>query len=96
MLEHHANAQLPRLRRIAYLHALPLPEHFTAVALGDPVNDLHQRTFARAVFTEQGMDLTRRDAQVDGVVGQTTGVAFADLAQLQARWGRGDGHDRLD
>jgi hypothetical protein len=42
------------------------------------------------------MDFPRRDAQVDGVIGQTTGVAFADMAQLQARSKRGDWHDRLD
>jgi hypothetical protein len=42
------------------------------------------------------MDFPWRDAQVDGVVGQATGVAFTDVAQLQAREGWRDWHDRLD
>jgi hypothetical protein len=67
------------------VHPLTLPEHFAGIGLGHAVDDLHQRAFARAVLTEQGVDFSGRDAQVDGVIGQTTGVAFADLAQLQAR-----------
>ncbi|MNL40139.1 hypothetical protein D3C87_1624640 [compost metagenome] len=45
------------------------------------------------------MDFTGRNAQVDGIVGQAAGIAFADSAQLQARRLIGDrhgvGHDRL-
>jgi hypothetical protein len=74
---------------------LPLPEHFTRVGLGNAVDNLHQRAFTRTVFTEQGVYFTWGDAQVDGIVGQATGITFADAAQLQARGGRGVGHDRL-
>jgi hypothetical protein len=70
---------------IAHAHTLPLPEHLARIGMGYAINDLHQRTFARPVFAQQGVDFAGGDIEVDVVVGQTAGVAFADSAQLQAR-----------
>ncbi|MNY16280.1 hypothetical protein D3C86_1495370 [compost metagenome] len=99
MLEHHADSQAASLGGVAHAHTLPLPDHLTRIGMSNAVDNLHQRTFARAVFTEQGVDFTGRNAQIDGVVGQATGVALADSVQLQARCcidnGRGVGHHRL-
>ncbi|MCY1360445.1 hypothetical protein D9M69_470720 [compost metagenome] len=99
MLEYHADSQTPGLGRIAQAHPLTLPDHLAGIGVGNAVDDLHQRAFARTVFAEQGMDLARGNGQVDGIVGQAAGVAFCDSAQLQARnWVRDwsvIGHDRL-
>ena len=99
MLKHHADSEAARLSRVAHGHALSLPDQLPRVSVDDAVDDLHQRTFARTVFTKQGMDFARGDAQVDVIVGQAARVALADAAQLQARrlngmW-HGIGHDRL-
>ncbi|MCY1457508.1 hypothetical protein D9M71_748120 [compost metagenome] len=72
-----------------------MPEHLAGVGLHDAVDDLHQGAFACTVFAEQGVDFTRGDGQVDGIVGQAAGVAFTDSAQLQAGRRIGNGHDRL-
>ena len=86
MLEHHADAQVAGLGRVAHLNAPALPVQLAAVRLGDAVDDLHQGALAGTVFAQQGMDLARPDAQVDAVVGQAAGIALADGAQFQARW----------
>lgn len=84
MLEHHADAQAAGLGRIAQGDALALPVHVPRVGVGDPVDDLHQGTFAGAIFTEQGVDFSGFNAQVNAIVGQAAGVSLADAVQLQA------------
>ncbi len=85
MLEHHADAQASGLCRIAHGLRLALPDDRPGVGLRHAVDDLHQRAFARTVFTQQGVNLSGLNRQVDSVVGQAAGIPFGDVAQLQAR-----------
>ena len=52
----------------------------------EPVEDVHQRALAGAVFSQQGVDLPLLQGQVDVVVGQHAGETFGDVAQLE-NWG---------
>ena len=83
MLEHHADAQRPRLLRIAHHHGLAVNRHAAGVGLDGAVDDLHQRRFARAVFAQHGVNLAGQHTEGNVTVGDHAGVAFADAGQLQ-------------
>ena len=88
MLEHHADAQGPRLLRVANLHRLTVELDVAFIGLDRAVNDFHQRGLARAVFTQHGVGLAGLYPQTDLLVGHHRRVALGDACQLQARgWG---------
>ena len=78
MLEHHADAQRPRLLRVADVRRLTVEQDTAAVRFDRAVDDLHQRRLAGPVFTQHRMDLTGLDGQVDVAVGHHAGVALGD------------------
>ena len=78
MLEHHADAQGPRLLRVADVRRLTVEQDTAAVRFDRAVDDLHQRRLAGPVFTQHRMDLTGLDDQVDVAVGHHAGVALGD------------------
>ena len=85
MLEHHADAQFARVRRIGDGDLLPLPHHFAGIGLDHAVDHLHQRAFARAVLAEHSVNLTRHDGKIDVVVGDDRGVDLGDAGELEPR-----------
>ncbi|WP_305807093.1 hypothetical protein, partial [Stenotrophomonas sp. YIM B06876] len=85
MLEHHGDAQLPRLLRVAHLHRPAVEVHGALVGLDGAVDDLHQRGLAGAVLAQHGVDLARLHGQRDAAVGHHGGVALGDAGQLQPR-----------
>jgi hypothetical protein len=60
------------------------------VGLIDAGQDLDEGGLARAVFTEQRMDLSRPDGEIHAVEGDHTGEALADAAEGEK--GREVGH----
>ncbi len=53
------------------------------VRLVQPVEDFHQRAFARAILAEQRVNLARLDVEVNAVVGDQRAEAFGDAAHLK-------------
>ena len=90
VLKHHGHAQLARLLRAVNAHALAVKAHFARIGLDGAIDDLHQRAFARAVFTQHGMNFARLHGERDAVIGQNAGVLLGNALQLKARRG---GHE---
>ena len=65
VLEHHADAEAAGGGRIGNRARLALPAELARTRLQRAIDDLHQRRFAGAVFTEQGMDFAREQIEVD-------------------------------
>ena len=57
MLEHHADAKLPRRGGIGDGHRLALPAEFAGGGLQRAIDHLDQGGLARPVLAEEGMDL---------------------------------------
>jgi hypothetical protein len=85
VLVDHADAERPRLGRRRDLDALAVPAHLAGVGPDGAVDDLHQRRLAGAVLAEDGVDLPRRDAQADPVVGLHRRVRLADVDELETK-----------
>jgi hypothetical protein len=49
----------------------------------EPVEDVHQGRLAGAVLSEQGVDLSTPQLEVDGVVGDERAEPLGDPAQLE-------------
>ena len=88
MLEHHADAQLPRMRGIRDDDRLAFPAHFAGIGLDNAVDDLHQRALAGAVFAEHRVNLARHDGQRNVLVRDDAWIDLGDAAQFDA-WTRG-------
>jgi hypothetical protein len=73
VLEHHADAQRPRLLRVAHVHRLAVPQHAAFVGLDRAVDDLHQRGLAGAVLAQHGVGLAGLHRQRDAAVGHHAG-----------------------
>ena len=57
----------------------------------NPIDNFHQRTLARTVLTQQGMNFPRLHVQVDRVVCDAAGKNFTDPGEGK-KWGVRDGH----
>ena len=53
-----------------------------------PGQHAHQRAFARAVFSQQGMDFTRPQVEVTWSFARHAGEAFDDAAHFDRKWAR--------
>ena len=84
MLKHHADAQRPRLLRVADAHRHAVDHDAAGVRLDRAVDDLHQRGLAGAVFAQHGMNLAGLHSEGDIAVGDHCRIALGDAAQHQA------------
>ena len=89
VLEHHAEAESPRLDRRGDGHRAALPEDLAGARLDDAVEDLHQGRLAGAVLAEKRVDFARLDRKVDPVIGEKFAVALADPFKLDEGRSRG-------
>ena len=85
VLEHHADAELARLRRVGHRHRPAVPEDRAGVGLADAVDDLHQRRLAGAVLAQHRVDLAGLHAEVDAVVGDDRRIDLGDAGEPQPR-----------
>ncbi len=86
MLVHHSDARGDRIGRPAEVDGLVVDEDGAVVRLKQPVQHVHQRALARAVLTEQRVDLAWLDSQVDVVVRDQIPETLGDAAQLELQW----------
>ncbi len=83
VLEHHADAEAPRLRRVAHGKRPAFPEYLAGVGLDDAVDDLDERALAGAVLAEQRVNLAGGDRKAYVVVRQRTRITLGDAPQLE-------------
>ncbi len=86
MLVHHANPLANGVGGALDVDTLTVNVDFSLVRRIKPVEDIHQRAFSGAVFTQQGMDFTFFQGQIDVVVGQNARKTFGDTTKFK-NWG---------
>ena len=82
VLVDHADAERVGVVRVADLDLAAVLVDLAFLRLIKAEEDAHERRFACAVFTEQGVDLTLFELQGDVVVGDDTGETFCDVEHL--------------
>jgi hypothetical protein len=87
VLEDHADAQRPRRRRPTDRDRTPGPGDGSGIGPQEAVEHLDQRRLAGTVLAEQRVDLPRRDAKIDRVVGDQRAEALGQAAGLHDRHG---------
>ncbi len=83
VLEDHADAEALGIVGALDMDLATVPEDVALVRPHQPIDDLHQRRLAGAVLPDDGVDLARRDAQVDAAIGHHAGVALANAGEFQ-------------
>ncbi len=83
MLVDHADAPPDRIVRRGDPHLFAVQTDRALVGPVEPVEDLHERALASPVLTEQRVDLTGLDRQIDVVVGDDAGETLRDPPHLE-------------
>ena len=83
LLMHNADAGLFRGNGIGKVHALPVQKDLALVRLIDTGQDLHQRGFSCAVFTQKRVDLTAFELEIHPVQRLDARELFCNVLQLQ-------------
>ena len=91
VLEHHADAEPARLRRVGDRHRLAFPEDAALVRRKRAVEHLHQRRLAGAVLAEQRVDLAVADIEADVVAGRERAEALGQPLRREQAERRGSG-----
>src|SRR5690606_15515874 len=84
MLEHHADAHLPRHGRACNGYGLTIPGDGPGIRADHAIDDFHQRGLAGPVLAEYGVDLPGLHDQTHPVVRHNGRVLFGDVVQREA------------
>jgi hypothetical protein len=82
VLADHADAVSDGRGRGVQFYGLAVDLNLALVGLIQPVQNFHQRGFARAVLAQQSMNFSGAQFQVNGVVGDKRPETFRDAAEL--------------
>ena len=82
VLVHHADPIGDGVLGVANVQGLAVQLDAALEAVVHPIQHVHQRAFSRAVFAQQGMDLSPFHVQVHMVVGHHAAKYFRDVAHL--------------
>ena len=82
MLEHHADACGDGRLAVGDGGLLPTDEDLARIGLVEPIEDRHQRGFARAILADDAMDRAGHDADRNVLVGLHGPKRLGDAAQL--------------
>ncbi|MHC2386745.1 hypothetical protein ACVIHB_001561 [Bradyrhizobium liaoningense] len=85
MLEYHTDAKAACFRGTGKHDWLALPADLAGAGLDQPVDGLDQRRLAGAVLAEQGVNFTRPDVDVDGIVGEEIAITLGEADRPQER-----------
>ena len=80
MLVHHTNPLADGVGGAVDLRGLTADNNLPLVGMIQPVQNVHQRALACAVFSQQGVDLSLFQSQVDVITGQHAGKLLGDVA----------------
>jgi hypothetical protein len=87
VLVNHADARSNGVAGTGEGDRLVVDEDLALVGLVEAVEDVHERGLARAVLTEQPVDLAGTDDQVDALVGDDARKPLCDPPQLELHAG---------
>ena len=79
MLMHHADAEVNGIHGLSDIDLLLTKKNLPFIRMMNPVQDVHQRGFAGAVFAEEGEDLSLPERQVYGIQRFCSGKVFRDI-----------------
>ena len=65
---------------------IPVDQYFTRIRFVQPVQDVHQRGLAGAVFAQQGVDFSLAQVEIYLVIGQHTRELFGDAFCFKDNW----------
>ena len=82
VLVHHADAGVDGVAGIVHLDLLAVDQDVAGGGLEQAVELVHQRRFARAVFTQDRVDLAFVDREIDPVVGDKIAEFLDDVAHF--------------
>ena len=85
VLVDHTNLQANSIAGSGNVNMLAIDENFTAVRVDQAVEDVHQGGFAGAVFSNQGVNLSLTNRQVDLIVGNYARPGLADVVHLHGK-----------
>ena len=85
MLMHHGNSERSRFAGRMNHHGRPVKFNRSRIRLHGPVNNLHQRGLAGAVFAEHREHLAGINFKADAVVRPHAGINFGDVFEPQSR-----------
>src|SRR5207237_7725953 len=85
VLVNHTNLQANSIARSGYVNMLVIDENYTAVRVNQAIEDVHQGGFACAVFSNQGVNLSLTNRQVDVIVGNHARPGLGDVAHLHGK-----------
>src|SRR5690606_18421783 len=83
MLVNHADAERDGVVWIANCDRPAINQDFALIWLVQPVDEVHQGAFARAVFAQQAQDLTLVELEVDMVIGEHAWKPLGEAAYFQ-------------
>ena len=85
MLRDQPNPQLNGILRRVDLCTLAINRDRTGIGAVNAIQDAHQRTFARAVFAQKRMNLSRQNRQIHVLVRHHAGKGFGDTLERHQR-----------
>ena len=86
VLVHHADAQIVGVVGVVDGHDLAVLADLPLLRLVQAEQNAHQRGFARAVFAQQGVDLTAAQLQGDVVIGDDARESLRYMEHLNDIW----------
>src|SRR6266446_8654079 len=86
VLVYHTDFQANSIARSTYMRRLTIDQYFAAVRMNQAIENIHKGSFARAVFSNQGMDFSLAHGQIDMVVSNYTWPRLTDVAHLHGVW----------
>src|SRR4051794_32040651 len=83
----HAKTGIDRVPRPMESGWTSVNQGFALIRVVEPEEDVHQRRFARTVFTEERVNFAMGNAEIDAVVRNHAGESFDDSSHFD-RWRR--------
>ncbi len=85
MLVDHADAGFNGVARGVELHLNAVDKHTAGILTIEAGEDIHQRAFTGAIFSQQGVDFTPIQDKIDVIIGEHAGKALHNPAHFYNR-----------
>ena len=82
ILVQHANAQRCSMSRISVINRCSVDKNFATGLIAKSRQNFHQRAFTGTILSQDSVDLTGINCQIDSVVGFYGPKIFVNIAQL--------------
>ena len=83
MLKHHTNAGFAGGMGVGNLYRAARPENFPFVSFQDTINYFDKRAFAGPIFSQQGMNFTGHNLEINMIIGKTARIGLGDPPQFK-------------